>query len=141
MQMIIARFKKRGELEEVPEDQQNELKAGATSWNDKIQSYIDECIADQIAGGRVKVVSTLKTDASSEETQVRVLKKLLKPRVILVNHEKRLGTDTTCANLAIKYNMIYISAYQVIRQHIEEGTEFGKRLEATKKAKDIVLQT
>lgn len=49
--------------------------------------------------------------------------------------------DTTCANLAIKYNMVYLSAYQIIKQHIEEKTDFGKRLEATKKPKDIVLQT
>jgi len=35
----------------------------------------------------------------------------MKPRVILVNHEKRLSVDTTCANLAIKYNMLYLSAY------------------------------
>jgi hypothetical protein len=87
------------------------------------------------------VISTLKTDASSEETQARALKRLLKPRVILVNHEKRLGVDTTCANLAIKYNMVYLSAYQVIRQHIEESTDYGKRLLATKKPRDIVLQT
>jgi len=59
--------------------------------------------------------------------------------VILVNHEKRLGVDTTCANLAIKYNMVYLSAYQVIKQHIEEKTDFGRRLLATKKPKDIVL--
>jgi hypothetical protein len=65
----------------------------------------------------------------------------MKPRVILVNHEKRLGVDTTCANLAIKYNMLYLSAYQVIRQNIEDLTEWGKKLLATKKSKDIVLQT
>ena len=87
------------------------------------------------------MVTTLRTDACSDESQVRVLAKLLKPRVILVNHEKRLGVDTTCANLAIKYNMVYLSAYQVIRQHIEDKTEFGRRLLATRKPREIVLQT
>ena len=72
---------------------------------------------------------------------MKALKKLLKPRVILVNHEKRLSVDTTCANLAIKYNMVYLSVYQLIKQHIEENTDFGKRLVATKKPKDIYLQT
>lgn len=86
-------------------------------------------------------MSSLKTDASAEETQASAVKRLLKPRVILVNHEKRLGVDTTCANLAIKYNMIYISAYQAIKREIEENTEYGKRLIATKKPKVIVLQT
>ena len=39
------------------------------------------------------------------------LKKVFAPKVILVNHEKRLNVDTTCANLAIKYNLIYVSVY------------------------------
>ena len=81
---------------------------------DKVKEYLS-LLETQIASGRVKVVSSLKTDATSEETQAQALKRLLKPRVILVNHEKRLGVDTTCANLAIKYNMVYLSAYQVIR--------------------------
>ena len=63
------------------------------------------------------------------------------PQVILVNHEKRLGIDTTCANLAIKYNMIYISAYQIIKQHIEGNSEWGKKLLATKREKEILLTT
>lgn len=61
--------------------------------------------------------------------------------MILVNHEKRLTVDTTCANLAIKYNFLYISVYQTIKYHIENNTEYGKKLMATKKAKDIKLQT
>jgi hypothetical protein len=86
-------------------------------------------------------LSNIKTDASSEETQAKALKKLLRPRVILVNHEKRLGVDTTCANLALKYSMIYLSVYQLLRQHISEGTPLGQRLLATKKPRAIVLNT
>jgi hypothetical protein len=86
-------------------------------------------------------VNTLKTDATSEQTQINILKKMLKPRVILVNHEKRLSVDTTCANLGIKYNMLYISVYQVIKQHIEENTSFGKALLATKKPRAMLVQT
>lgn len=67
--------------------------------------------------------------------------KAFQPRVLLVNHEKRLGIDTTCANLAIKYNMIYISSYQIIKQHIEGDTEWGKRLTATQRTKEIQLTT
>ena len=63
------------------------------------------------------------------------------PRVILVNHEKRLGVDTTCSNLAIKYNMLYISAYQIIKQHITGKTEWGAKLESCKMARDIVLSS
>jgi hypothetical protein len=82
----------------------------------------------------------LGTEAS-EETLSLELKELFAPKVILVNHEKRLTVDTTCANLAIKYNFLYISVYQTIKQHIENNTEMGKKLLATKKQKDIRLQT
>lgn len=139
--MALARHKKRAELEEVSEELQAEIRANFASSEDKATHYINDILGEVVKSGRVKVVSTLKSDACSEETQAAALKRLLKPRVILVNHEKRLGVDTTCANLAIKYNMVYLSAYQLIRQHIEEGTEFGKRLLATKKTRDIVLHT
>jgi hypothetical protein len=69
------------------------------------------------------------------------LRNIFAAKVILVNHEKRLTVDTTCANLAIKYNLIYISVYQLIKQHIENNTAYGKRLLATKKQRDIKLQT
>ncbi len=47
--------------------------------------------------------------------------------------------DTICANLGIKYNMFYVSVYQLIRKHIEAATEWGKKLQATRKGKEIVL--
>lgn len=75
----------------------------------------------------------------SEETLTIELLEKFSPKVILVNHEKRLTVDTTCANLAIKYDFIYISVYQTIKHHIENNTAFGKRLLATKKSKDIRL--
>jgi hypothetical protein len=59
----------------------------------------------------------IDTSISLEALQ-NELKANFQPKVIIVNHEKRLGIDTTCSNLAIKYQMIYISAYQLIRQHI-----------------------
>lgn len=52
----------------------------------------------------------LNTD-NSLETTTKGLMDLFSPQVILVNHEKRLDVDTVCSNLAIKYNMIYVSAY------------------------------
>lgn len=36
--------------------------------------------------------------------------------------------------------MLYISVYQLIKQHIEENTDLGKKLLATKKPRDIKLQ-
>lgn len=78
----------------------------------------------------------LATDQSLETT-IKDLNNKFLPKVILVNHEKQLEVDTTCANLAIKYNMVYISAYQVIKKHIEENTEYGKKLIACKKHKPM----
>jgi hypothetical protein len=60
---------------------------------------------------------------------------------MIVNHEKRLGIDTTCSNLALKYNMIYISAYQLIKNHITNGTDWGQKLVACQKNKEIQLTT
>lgn len=56
------------------------------------------------------VPKVINTD-NSEESIVREIKNIYAPKVILVNHEKRLTVDTTCANLAIKYNLVYISVY------------------------------
>lgn len=81
---------------------------------------------------------TLDTKASLETTKKDLVSKF-KPQVILINHDKRLGIDTTCANLSIKYNMLYISVYQLIKQHIVEKTEWGTKLENCKMAKEIVL--
>lgn len=82
----------------------------------------------------------MKTDQSLESTSKELANYFL-PKVLLVNHEKRLGIDTTCANLAIKYNMIYISAYQIIKHHIEGNTEWGRKLLAGKRTKEISLTT
>lgn len=65
----------------------------------------------------------------------------LSPKVILVSHDKRLSSDTTCANLAMKYNLIYISVYQLIRRHIEEKTAFGQKLLDTKKPREIKINS
>jgi len=82
----------------------------------------------------------LNTKASLETTK-KELESKFTPKVILINHEKRLGIDTTCANLAIKFNMLYISVYQIIKQHIEGKTEWGTKLLATKREKEIILTT
>ena len=58
--------------------------------------------------------------------------------MLVVNHEKRLDVDTACSNLAIKYNMIYLSVYQLIKQHITECTALGKELVASRRSRPIV---
>lgn len=85
--------------------------------------------------GRVNIIQ--QNTSTSLESTLKELNSKFSPKVILVNHEKRLAVDTPCANLAIKYNMIYISAYQVIRDHVKNNTAWGKKLLAGKKTKAI----
>jgi hypothetical protein len=81
---------------------------------------------------------SLNTD-SSLETTVKELSNKFLPKVILVNHEKELDVDTQVANIAIKYNMVYVSAYQIIKHHILHKTPMGLRLIASKKEKHLKL--
>jgi hypothetical protein len=59
----------------------------------------------------------LSTDVSFETT-LNYLRSIFSAKVIIVNHEKRLDVDTALSNLAIKYNMLYLSVYQLIKAHV-----------------------
>lgn len=76
------------------------------------------------------------TDQSLEQV-TKDLGYKFNPNVMLVNHEKKFPVDSTCSNLAIKYNMIYISAYQLIRENIEKKTDYGKKLLETRKQRAL----
>lgn len=80
---------------------------------------------------------SIKTDGT-EGIRMQLRVHFSPMRVIVVNHEKRLDVDTVCSNLAIKYNLIYISVYQLIRQHIKNNTATGKALLATRQQKSFV---
>ena len=136
---IKQRYCTEKELDAVPEVEEggeNEFKTNedaAQKIKDDMKTEIEEY------ENRVNVYK-VNTDKSLETTN-KELANLFLPKVLLVNHEKRLGIDTTCANLAIKYNMIYISAYQIIKKHIEGNTEWGRKLLAGKRTKEISLTT
>ena len=66
------------------------------------------------------------------------LRKKFSARVILVNHAPGLKVDVPCSNLSIKYNMLYISAYQLIKNHICGNTELGQRLKSCRKQVELV---
>lgn len=87
--------------------------------------------------GRVRILN-LKTDGSLE-TCTKELNNRFSAKVVLVNHVKSLPVDTPCANIAIKYNMVYISAYQVLKEHIMKNTEWGRRISATRSNKEISM--
>jgi hypothetical protein len=72
-------------------------------------------ITSKFTGKNARVeLMNLDTGNALEFTK-KELRRLFQPKVIIVNHEKRLGVDVTCANLAIKFNLLYISVYQLIR--------------------------
>ena len=135
---IVARHKKKNEIEELSEEQQEELYRKMEKMKYSHNLMLD--YSPNWTVSNLTEVHKLNTDVS-EETLTAELLEVFKRKVILVNHEKRLTVDTTCANLAIKYNFLYISVYQTIKQHIESNTEMGRKLLATKKQKDIKLQT
>lgn len=134
---IGERKKVKEEKEEIGEEDLAEIK----KWQDDDEAYRNPVIENYMKNfpGRCNVIQ-LKTDDSLETTYLK-LKGLFSPKVILLNHEKRLGTHVTCCNLAIKYNFIYLSAYQIIKEHIENETEWGKKLLLTKRARALNLTT
>lgn len=117
-QSVISRMKKKLEIEEISEEQMEEI---ANLEN----KYENDLYAARVKDGLQFYQFSTEV---SEETLISEIKETFAPKVILVNHEKRLTVDTTCANLAIKYNFLYISVYQTIKQHIENNTEYGRKL-------------
>lgn len=79
----------------------------------------------------------MSTDGSLETLNSN-LQSHFSAQVILVNHEKRLAVDIACSNIAISFNMLYLSVYQLIKQHIEDNTTIGKALCASRKERELV---
>jgi dephospho-CoA kinase len=128
-----AKYNEDAELDDEKKEALKEEGLAADKVNEAFAEEYKELV------GRVQHID-IDTSTSLELTK-SVLRSNFAPRVILVNHEKRLGVDTTCSNLAIKFGMIYISVYQQIKEHIERDTEWGKKLLLTKRNKGILLTT
>ena len=134
--VLDKRFMTKNEIEgEIGEEQRETLNREDEAWKAK-KGALEGL---RVHEGRVRV-HIVHSDVSAETTH-KQLNALFAPRVVVVNHEKRLVTDTTCANLAIKYNMVYVSVYQLIRRHLTQNTCLGKKLRATRKPKEIAIQS
>lgn len=117
--MIQQRFKKKLEVEaDLSEEQIEQFKNLIVDFQEHIEPYISSYAEHHIESGRTKLV-VVDTTQSSEETVSNILRDAIAPKVILVNHEKRLPVDAIAANLGIKYNFMYLSVYQLIKGHIE----------------------
>jgi len=80
-----------------------------------------------LEGVNTKIHDTLSSGTSAETTN-NALKALTCAKIVIVNHDPRLPVDVSCANLAIKFNMLYLSVHQLIREHIAKKSVFGNRL-------------
>lgn len=133
---VEDRFKKMNETEEINEDAAAELEE-SNKKAEKNKADVESTFAE--FKGKVRII-TLACDGSTE-TQVNNLKSHFSAKVIIVNHEKKLEVDTTLSNLAIKYNMVYLSVYQLIRAHIGNNTAIGKALVASRKKKNLTASS
>lgn len=131
--MIQDRYKEKNEIgDELGEEDANMLKEKAAQAETDANSY-RQCWADVIA--RVKELNF--DTACAKESLNKELGKEFSVKVLLVVHEKRIEVDTACSNLAIKYNLLYLSVYQLIRQEILAETELGRALVSSKRVKNI----
>jgi len=119
---------------EIGEEQAEELKTQEEAYNAHKAFFTDAY------GGRVGRVAFIELDTGAElERTKKDLNAQFAPKIVLVNHEKRLNVDVTCSNLGVKFNLIYLSVYQLIREEIEGNTEWGHRLLKEKQEKEITL--
>lgn len=130
---IEQRYKDKNEIaEDLGEEDAQALKDKAAAAAEDGQKLL-ACWSDIIS--RVEQI-TFKTDVSKEAMTADVRSKFC-AKVILVNHEKRIEVDTACSNLAIKYNMLYMSVYQLIKQEICAETALGRALLSSKRQKGM----
>jgi len=109
---VNDRYKKANEVDDIGEEAQAELTEAATKDETNQKEFEDRFTQSEI----LKKMHSVSTETM--EGCNRALKNIFSPKVVLVNHEKRLDVDIVCSNLAIKYDFLYISVYQLIRQHI-----------------------
>lgn len=131
---VNERFKKKTENDgDIGEDDATQLEESAKkaqATKEEIEAVFDQ------ANIKNKLI-TLTTEGSLETT-LNQLRGKFSAKVIIVNHEKRLDVDTTCSNLAIKFNMLYLSVYQCIKAHITSNSAIGKELLASRKNRPLV---
>ena len=109
---IEARYKKESEVEEIGEEAAEELKQQGEAFEKQKAEFTE---ALEGTSCQQHVFDT----AQSMESLSAAVRGAFCAKIILVNHESRLSVDTACANLAIKYSMLYLSVYQLIKKEIE----------------------
>jgi len=127
---IKKRYQKKAELPELNEEE-----------TQKIDKRIDllkksKIIIYKICEHPASAKYTINTD-QNEEFLTSKLKSIYQPNIILLKHEKSLEIDSIFTNLSIKYNFLYISLDEIIKNEIIRKTALGKELNRTKVCKEI----
>ena len=131
--IIQDRYKEKNEIgDELGEEDVAALKEKATQAENDASAY-RQCWSECIL--RIKELNF--DTACSKESMTADVRSRFSARVILVNHEKRIEVDTACSNLAIKYNLLYLSVYQLIKHEVCAETDLGRALVNSKREKDI----
>jgi hypothetical protein len=125
---LRARYKAVNELDGgedglLPEEHEEKLKADDANFK-AIKGDINQKYGD--------LVVEMFTENKIEEVTNEVRSKFA-PKLVLINHEKALPVDTVCSNLALKFNMLYLSVYQLIKENITKKTALGVKLASTKR--------
>lgn len=124
------RMKKKLETEELNEEQLAELE-DAFKKSEKLKDHFNQyCQINKIHARFI----TINTDVEQEKVTAQ-LKAEFAPKIILVNHSRKFDVDAKCSNLSIKYSMLYLSVYQLIKSHIQNDTSIGKALLKARKPK------
>lgn len=122
----------------------NELEEWTEALDEEVANYPDnsqqivEFFEQKYAGVPADRFWFITINASQTEAgTIDDIKNTFAPKVILLVHDKRFVTDTPCSNLAIKYNLLYLNAFQLIREEIRKQTPLAAKLLASKKPKSI----
>jgi hypothetical protein len=86
---------------------------------------------------KIKCIDLSPTDCS-QATTFAELKSKFCAKVVLLNHDPRLLVDVPASNLAIKYNMLYLSVPQLIGENIKNNTALGQKLTKSKQDKELI---
>ena len=78
-----------------------------------------------------RLVSEVDTSSSLEST-LKMLSAKFQPQVLLVNNHQKIDVDTISSNVSLKHNLLYLSVPDLIKQHIEDKSEWGKKLLASR---------
>jgi hypothetical protein len=134
---IKERWMKKNDSEDVPEEEMDRIKSESAANAIRRNKL---CEIFNAFGDRSNIIHIDTSKVGSVESLSKELNNNFSAKVVLVNHEKSIPIDNVCSNVAIKYNMLYISAYQVIKKHILEKTVWGEKLDCNRKNRDLIQE-